>query len=101
MPEELPQLIVRDLKALDPAAHGRPFTSLLVVKKLAAKTASNGNSFFSLELGGCAAAIYRTPLCLITIISVRPRSVAAPPSNKSWLHPPPDSRTSVGIGMPP
>jgi 3'-5' exoribonuclease len=51
MPEELPQLIVRDLKALDPAAHGRPFLSLLVVKKLAAKTASNGNQFFSLELG--------------------------------------------------
>ncbi|MEO6244814.1 MAG: HD domain-containing protein [Opitutaceae bacterium] len=51
MPEELPRLIVRDLKALDPAAHGRPFTSVLVVKKLAAKTASNGNTFFSLELG--------------------------------------------------
>ena len=51
MPEELPQLIVRDLKALDPAAHGRQFTSVLVVKKLAAKTASNGNTFFSLELG--------------------------------------------------
>ena len=38
MPEELPQLTVRDLKALDPAAHGRQFTSVLVVKKLAAKT---------------------------------------------------------------
>lgn len=51
MPDPLPQLIVRDLKAFDPAAHGRPFASLLVVKKLAAKTASNGNTFFSLELG--------------------------------------------------
>lgn len=44
-------LMVRDLKALDAAAHGRPFASMLVIKKLAAKTASNGNAFFSLELG--------------------------------------------------
>lgn len=43
--------IVRDLKAMDAASHGRPFTCLLVLKKLAAKTASNGNPFFSLELG--------------------------------------------------
>ena len=51
MADELSLLIVRDLKALDPGHHGRPFASLLVVKKLAAKTASNGNAFFSLELG--------------------------------------------------
>lgn len=51
MPEELTVYIVRDLKALDAASHGRAFSSLLVVKKLAAKTASNGNTFFSLELG--------------------------------------------------
>jgi 3'-5' exoribonuclease len=51
MPEESSLLIVRDLKALDGASHGRAFASLLVVKKLASKTASNGNSFFSLELG--------------------------------------------------
>jgi 3'-5' exoribonuclease len=51
MSDELSLLIVRDLKALDAAAHGRSFASLLVVKKLASKTASNGNSFFSLELG--------------------------------------------------
>jgi len=51
MPEELSLLIVRDLKSLDAGQHGRPFASLLVVKKLASKTASNGNSFFSLELG--------------------------------------------------
>jgi 3'-5' exoribonuclease len=51
MAEEVSLLIVRDLKSLDPGNHGRPFTSLLVVKKLSAKTASNGNSFFSLELG--------------------------------------------------
>jgi 3'-5' exoribonuclease len=51
MSDEISQLIVRELKALDTLAHGRLFTSLLVVKKLAAKTASNGNAFFSLELG--------------------------------------------------
>jgi 3'-5' exoribonuclease len=51
MPEESSLLIVRELKALDAASHGRAFSSLLVVKKLAPKTASNGNHFFSLELG--------------------------------------------------
>jgi 3'-5' exoribonuclease len=51
MPDEISLLIVRDLKALDAANHGRAFASLLVIKKLASKTASNGNSFFSLELG--------------------------------------------------
>jgi 3'-5' exoribonuclease len=51
MPEDVSLLIVRDLKALDPGSHGRAFSSLLVVKKLASKTAANGNSFFSLELG--------------------------------------------------
>lgn len=47
----VPLSSVRDLKALDPAASGRPFASLLVVKKLAPKTASNGNTFFSVDLG--------------------------------------------------
>ncbi|MEY2879898.1 MAG: hypothetical protein RLZZ15_2278 [Verrucomicrobiota bacterium] len=42
---------VRDLKALDSAANGRPFAALVVVKKLAAKTASNGNTFLSADLG--------------------------------------------------
>src|SRR5882724_4207024 len=42
---------VRELKALDPAANGRPFATLVVVKKLAAKTASNGNAFFSVDFG--------------------------------------------------
>lgn len=51
MSDESSLLIVRELKAFDTAAHGRPFASLLVVKRLAAKTASNGNPFFSLELG--------------------------------------------------
>ena len=41
---------VRDLKAFDNAT-GQPFASLLVVRKLAAKTASNGNPFFSADLG--------------------------------------------------
>jgi 3'-5' exoribonuclease len=51
MPDELPVLIVRELKAFEPAATGRPFASVLVLKKLAAKTASNGNTFLSVELG--------------------------------------------------
>lgn len=42
---------VRDLRALGTDANGRPFASLVVVKKLIAKTASNGNAFFSVELG--------------------------------------------------
>lgn len=51
MSEDSTPLIVRDLKAFETADHGRPFTSVLVLKKLATKTASNGNSFCSLELG--------------------------------------------------
>lgn len=51
MADEVPLCIVRDLKAFDAASNGRPFTSVLVIRKLAAKTAANGNPFFSLELG--------------------------------------------------
>jgi 3'-5' exoribonuclease len=51
MPDPLPLSTVRDLKALDTSANGRPFASLLVIKKLAAKTASNGNPFFSADFG--------------------------------------------------
>src|SRR5574344_1487205 len=43
-------LTVRELKALEAIA-GRTFASLVVIKKLAVKTASNGNAFLSLELG--------------------------------------------------
>lgn len=41
-------LTVSQIKALD---MGRPFASVLVLKKLITKTASNGNPFFSAELG--------------------------------------------------
>jgi 3'-5' exoribonuclease len=51
MADENPPLTVRDLKAFEPGANGRTFTSLLVVKRLSAKTAANGNPFFTLELG--------------------------------------------------
>ena len=46
----LPLSAVRDLKALENAV-GQPFASLLVVRKLAAKTASNGNAFYSVDFG--------------------------------------------------
>jgi 3'-5' exoribonuclease len=51
MPAESTLSTVRELKAFDTGDHGRPFASLLVLKKLTAKTASNGNPFFSVELG--------------------------------------------------
>jgi len=51
MPDPLPLSTVRELKAHQPGDTGRAFASLLVVKKLATKTASNGNPFFSIDLG--------------------------------------------------
>lgn len=51
MPEETPLLTVSELKALGDSAVGRPFASVLVIKKLATKTASNGNPFLTVELG--------------------------------------------------
>ena len=51
MSDEIPLSSVRELKAHDTGANGRPFASLLVLKKLAAKNASNGNPFFSVDLG--------------------------------------------------
>ncbi|MBI5768958.1 MAG: HD domain-containing protein [Verrucomicrobia bacterium] len=51
MPDSPMLSSVRDLKALGTDANGRPFAALVVVKKLAAKTASNGNAFFSADLG--------------------------------------------------
>ena len=51
MPDEISLSTVRELKSLGTTAGGRPFGSLLVVKKLAGKTASNGNPFFSADLG--------------------------------------------------
>ena len=51
MSEEPILSCIRDLKSLDTSGNGRTFASLLVLKKLNGKTASNGNPFFSLELG--------------------------------------------------
>jgi 3'-5' exoribonuclease len=51
MPESpSPLSSVRDLKAADAPA-GRPFASILVLRKLATKTASNGNPYLNAELG--------------------------------------------------
>ncbi len=50
MPETSPTLTVAELKALENAP-GRAFAAVLVVKKLVGKTASNGNPFFSADLG--------------------------------------------------
>jgi len=51
MPESpSPLSSVRELKAADISA-GRPFASILVLRKLAAKTASNGNPYLNAELG--------------------------------------------------
>jgi 3'-5' exoribonuclease len=49
MPEDAP-LSVRQLKALE-ASTGLAFASVLLLRRVTAKTASNGNSFFSIELG--------------------------------------------------
>ncbi|MSU65568.1 MAG: HD domain-containing protein [Opitutus sp.] len=51
MPDEKPLSLVRDLKAFETSANGQTFASLLVVKRLTSKTATNGNPFHSLELG--------------------------------------------------
>ena len=51
MADETPLLTVRELKAFEPAATGRAFTSLLVVRRVATKTASNGNPYATLDLG--------------------------------------------------
>lgn len=50
MSDALPLNSVRELKAFEEAS-GQPFASVLVVKKLQVKTASNGNPFLSLEFG--------------------------------------------------
>jgi len=46
-----PLLSVAELKKYTESDHGRTFASMLVVKRLTAKTASNGNPFLSVELG--------------------------------------------------
>jgi 3'-5' exoribonuclease len=51
MPESPSSLSsVRELKAAD-GPSGRPFASILVLRKLATKTASNGNPYLNAELG--------------------------------------------------
>ena len=50
MSAESPLLSVKDLKALDKAT-GKPFISILLIRRLTVKTASNGNPFLSVELG--------------------------------------------------
>ncbi|MFA5263380.1 MAG: phosphohydrolase, partial [Opitutaceae bacterium] len=50
MSDTTPVLTVRELKALNNAS-GRPFAALVLVKRLASKTAANGNPFLSVELG--------------------------------------------------
>lgn len=50
MADPTPLYSVRDLKALENGG-GRPFASVLVVKKLTAKTAANGNPFLSADFG--------------------------------------------------
>jgi 3'-5' exoribonuclease len=50
MPNELSFSSVRELKSLEQAT-GRAFASVLVIRKLTAKTASNGNPFLSADLG--------------------------------------------------
>ena len=50
MPDSPCASSVRDLKAAD-GAPGRPFSSLLVLRKLITKTAANGNPYLTVELG--------------------------------------------------
>jgi 3'-5' exoribonuclease len=45
-----PPLSVREIKALENAS-GKPFSGLFVLRKLAAKTAANGNPYLVVELG--------------------------------------------------
>jgi 3'-5' exoribonuclease len=42
---------VRDLKSQEVGATGRAFSALLLVRKVTSKTAANGNSYLSVELG--------------------------------------------------
>jgi 3'-5' exoribonuclease len=49
MPDPSPQT-VRELKAVENPT-GRPFAAVLVLRKLAVKTAANGNPFLSIDLG--------------------------------------------------
>lgn len=51
MPDDsVPLFTVREVKVLE-NANGKPFASVLLIKKLTTKTASNGNPFVSVEFG--------------------------------------------------
>ena len=50
MSDALPLLSVKELKSLDKAT-GKPFASIVLLRRLITKTASNGNPFLSIELG--------------------------------------------------
>jgi 3'-5' exoribonuclease len=50
MPDPITLLTVRDLKALENGT-GRAFSSVLLLRKLTPKTASNGNPFLGVEFG--------------------------------------------------
>lgn len=51
MAEHTGPATVRDLKSLEIGSTGRAFTALLLVRKVTMKTATNGNSYLSVELG--------------------------------------------------
>ncbi len=89
MPDSAPALpTVRDLKSADAAA-GRPFATVLVIRKLAVKTAANGNPYLAVELGD------RTGSFTCTVFSDGP---AAPPgrapSSESRARPTPTRAAS-------
>ncbi|ACB76367.1 3'-5' exoribonuclease YhaM family protein [Opitutus terrae] len=66
MSDDLCLSCIRDLKHFTTSDNGRTFSSLVVIKKLAAKTASNGNTFYSVEIGD------RTGSCSCTVFGDSP-----------------------------
>ncbi|OIR03622.1 3'-5' exoribonuclease YhaM [mine drainage metagenome] len=50
MPDTPARLNVRELKGLE-SSPGKPFSAVLIIKRITTKTASNGNPFLSVELG--------------------------------------------------
>jgi 3'-5' exoribonuclease len=50
MPESSPPTSVRDLKAAE-GGSGRPFSALLILRKISTKTATNGKPYLTVDLG--------------------------------------------------